>query len=197
MSISYVVDTAASFTAAFLMSSAPSEEYRKPGVQDHDANGVPKWTCSVAVDGAREGEAPRPVGCAHGHGDAAERPVQRHHARHARGPGGPGGWCVGPGEARQREHQRRPGLSHCHRHPFGRVVVPLVQEQRERGVMAAPPPDMMRPTLGQQLDARLDHIAHLQDRIATLAAAVAAQSADLADTRQIVAHLQRRVSRFP
>ena len=58
MSISYVVDTTASFTAAFLMSSAPREEFGKPGVQDHDATGTPKWTVQVAVTAPAKGKRP-------------------------------------------------------------------------------------------------------------------------------------------
>jgi hypothetical protein len=67
--------------------------------------------------------------------------------------------------------------------------------------LAAPPDSMMRPTLGEQLDARLDRdavaLTHLADRIAMLAATLAVQSTQLADARQALAHLQRRVGRLP
>ena len=58
MSISYVVDTAESFTAAFLMSSAPREKFGEPGVQDHDATGVLKWSVQVAVSAPAKGKRP-------------------------------------------------------------------------------------------------------------------------------------------
>jgi hypothetical protein len=67
--------------------------------------------------------------------------------------------------------------------------------------MAGPPGEMLHPSLGEQLDTRLARdaaaLAHLADRIAVLARTVAAQSADLADAKQIVAHLQRSAGRFP
>ena len=58
MSISYVVDVSQSFTAAFLMSSAPREEFGKPGVQDHSADGTPKWSCDIAVTAPPKGKRP-------------------------------------------------------------------------------------------------------------------------------------------
>jgi hypothetical protein len=45
----FVVDQAATFSTAVLMSTAPKERFGSPGVQDTSAEGVPKWAAMVAV----------------------------------------------------------------------------------------------------------------------------------------------------
>jgi hypothetical protein len=45
----FVVDQAATFSTAVLMSTAPKERFGSPGVQDVSAEGVPKWAAMVAV----------------------------------------------------------------------------------------------------------------------------------------------------
>lgn len=45
----YVIDQAASFAAALLMSSAPKDRFGEPGRQDTASDGTPKWAVQVAV----------------------------------------------------------------------------------------------------------------------------------------------------
>lgn len=65
--------------------------------------------------------------------------------------------------------------------------------------LSAPPKEAR--TVGQRLDARLDHdrdaIAILIDRLGQIGVTVAQQALDLADFQQALASLQRRVGRYP
>jgi len=67
--------------------------------------------------------------------------------------------------------------------------------------MASPPEPMMRPSIGQMLDQRLEldarALAQLSDRLAQLSNTLATQAVDLADFQSALAHLQRRIGRHP
>ena len=56
--LSYMIDAAASFTRALLMSAGPREEFGKPGSQEHAKDGTPKWSCSIAVSSPPVGAFP-------------------------------------------------------------------------------------------------------------------------------------------
>jgi hypothetical protein len=45
----FVVDTAATFASAICMGVIPREVFGQPGTQDRTAQGLPRWTCGVAV----------------------------------------------------------------------------------------------------------------------------------------------------
>jgi len=45
----FVVDVAATFTSAMLVSSMPKEKFGAQGQQETNAGGVPKWTVEAAV----------------------------------------------------------------------------------------------------------------------------------------------------
>jgi hypothetical protein len=67
--------------------------------------------------------------------------------------------------------------------------------------MAKPPEEMMRPSLGEQLDAAFARdaaaVSYLTDRMAQFGAQLARVQVDLADFQSALAVLQRRIGRHP
>jgi hypothetical protein len=53
-----VIDTAATFTTAFLMASSSKDKFGSPGQQEYAKDGTPKWLCNVAVTFAAVGQMP-------------------------------------------------------------------------------------------------------------------------------------------